>query len=160
MKITPFLWFDGNAEAAVAHYREVFPDAQVHQVARWGKGAPAPEGSVMSITFELCGQRVMALNGGPHYRLTPAFSFFVSVDTQEEVDRLWKQFLDAGGKETACGWLDDAFGLSWQIIPKAMMELMGDPDPQKAGRVAQAMMKMKKIDIAALRRAHAGEITP
>lgn len=155
-KITTFLWFDGNAEEAIELYTSTFPGSRVTHVARWGKGAPAPEGSVMSISFELAGQAFMALNGGPQYKFSPAISLFVSCESQAEVDRLWERFLSTGGKETACGWLDDKFGLSWQIIPDALMRLMGDPDPQKAGRVAQALMGMKKIDIAGLERAHAG----
>jgi predicted 3-demethylubiquinone-9 3-methyltransferase (glyoxalase superfamily) len=154
-KITTFLWFDGNAEEAAEHYTSIFPDSRVTDVTRWGKGGPAPEGSVMSVTFELFGQSYIALNGGPHYKFTPAISLFVSCDTQEEVDRYWDRLLE-GGKPTRCGWLDDKFGLSWQIIPKALMELMSDPDPVKAGRTGQAMMQMVKIDVAELRRAHAG----
>lgn len=155
-KITPFLWFDGNAEEAVNRYISIFEGSRVTQVSRWGKGGPGAEGSVMSMTFELAGQRIMVLNGGPHYKLTPAFSLFVPCETQEEVDSLWEKLLEGGGKAMACGWLEDRFGLSWQVIPNALTELMGDPDPQKAGRVVQAMMGMQKIDIAALRRAHAG----
>ncbi len=155
-KITTFLWFDGNAEEAAALYTSLFPDSKITHVARWGKGGPAPEGSAMSVSFELAGQGYMALNGGPQYTFTPAISLFVSCESQAEVDALWERFLSSGGKETACGWLTDRFGLSWQIIPTAMMRLMSDPDPVKAGRVAQAMMGMKKIDIAGLERAHAG----
>lgn len=155
-KITPFLWFDGCAEQAVEHYLSIFPNSRVTHVARWGKGAPAPEGSVMSMTFELAGQTFMALNGGPMYKFSPAISLFVSCEDQAEVDAIWSKLIAAGGKPTACGWIDDKFGVTWQIIPKQLMELMGDPDPQKAGRVAQAMMKMQKIEVAELQRAHAG----
>ena len=137
------LWFDGDAEEAAKFYCSIFQNSKIHT------------SSPMSVTFELDGQRFYALNGGPHYKFTPAISLFVSCDTQEEVDRYWDRLLE-GGKPTQCGWLDDKFGLSWQIIPKALMELMSDPDPAKAGRVAQAMMKMVKIDGAELRRAHAG----
>jgi predicted 3-demethylubiquinone-9 3-methyltransferase (glyoxalase superfamily) len=154
-KITTFLWFDGQAEQAVEHYISIFPDSRVTNVSRWGKGAPAPEGSVMSVSFELAGQGYMALNGGPQYKFTPAISLLVSCTSQDEVDRYWDRLLE-GGKPTACGWLDDKFGLSWQIIPTALFELMSDPDPAKAGRVGQALMTMVKIDIAELRRAHAG----
>src|SRR5688572_16522674 len=126
-KITTFLWFDGNAEEAVEHYTSLFPDSRVTQVARWGKGGPGPEGSVMSIAFELSGQGFMALNGGPQYKFTPAISLFVSCQTQEEVDRLWGRILDAGGKPVQCGWIEDKFGLCWQIIPTELMALMGDP---------------------------------
>jgi len=154
-KITTFLWFDGQAEQAVEHYVSIFPDSRVTNVMRSGKGGPGPEGSVMSVSFELAGQGYIALNGGPMYRFSPAISLLVSCNSQEEVDTYWDRLLE-GGKATACGWLDDKFGLTWQIIPTALMELMSDPDPVKAGRVGQAMMKMVKIDIAELRRAHAG----
>lgn len=153
-KITPYLWFDGTAEAAVEHYLSLFPDSRITKVARWGKGGPAPEGSVMNIAFELAGQSFIALNGGPHYRFTPAISLFVSCESQDEVDTLWTRLLDAGGRAVRCGWIEDRFGLSWQIIPTALVELMSDPDPVKSGRVARAMMTMQKIDIAALRRAY------
>jgi predicted 3-demethylubiquinone-9 3-methyltransferase (glyoxalase superfamily) len=156
-KITPFLWFDGNAEQAVEHYLSIFPGSKVITVNRWGKGGPAPEGTVMTIAFELAGQKFTALNGGPMYKFTPAISLYVSCQDQAEVDAIWSKFLSAGGKETACGWLEDKFGLSWQIIPDVLVELMSDPDPAKAGRVAQALMGMQKIDIAALKRAHAGK---
>jgi two-component system sensor histidine kinase QseC len=156
-KITTFLWFDSNAEEAATFYTSLFPDSRVTKVARWGKGGPAPEGSVMTVSFELAGQAYIAMNGGPHYKLTPAISLFVSCESQEEVDRLWDKLLAGGGKPTACGWLDDKFGLSWQIIPDRLMERMSDPDPEKAGRVAQAMMTMQKIDIAAIERAYAGQ---
>jgi predicted 3-demethylubiquinone-9 3-methyltransferase (glyoxalase superfamily) len=148
-KITPFLWFDGKAEEAAQHYAEIFPDSKVLSVGR------GPDGKAFSVTFELAGQRFLALNGGPQYKFTPAISLFVSCRDQAEVDRYWDAFLAAGGTPTACGWLDDQFGLSWQIIPKALTELMSDPDPKKAGAVVQAMMKMKKIDVAALYAAHA-----
>ncbi|MDB4927676.1 MAG: 3-demethylubiquinone-9 3-methyltransferase [Myxococcaceae bacterium] len=155
-KISTFLWFDQNAEEAVTLYTSLFEGSRVVHVARYPEGAPAPAGGVMNITFELAGRRYFALNGGPHYKFTPAISLFVSCVDQEEVDRLWESLLADGGRPDRCGWLQDRFGLSWQIIPKAMMELMGDPDPAKSGRVMQAMMSMSKIDVAALRRAHAG----
>lgn len=155
-KITTFLWFDSNAEEAATFYTSIFPDSRVTKVARWGKGGPAPEGSVMTVSFELAGQAYIAMNGGPHYKLTPAISLFVSCDSQEEVDTLWDKLLAGGGKPTACGWLEDKFGLSWQVIPDRLMERMSDPDPVKAGRVAQAMMTMQKIDIAAIERAYVG----
>lgn len=155
-KISTYLWFDGNAEEAVADYTALFPDSRITKVVHWGKGGPGPEGSVMNIAFELAGQQFMALNGGPMFKFTPAISLFVTCESQQEVDILWEKFLSRGGKATACGWLDDRYGLSWQIIPSVLMELMSDPDPEKASRVAAAMMKMQKIDIAALQRAHAG----
>ena len=153
-KITTHLWFNGNAEAAVEFYASVFPDLKVTNVARWGEGAPGPEGTVLNIAFEMGGQSFLALNGGPQYRFTPAISLFVTCTSQEEVDELWAKFLDGGGIPNACGWLDDRYGLSWQIVPAALMELMSDPDPKASGRVARAMMGMQKIDIAGLRRAH------
>ncbi len=156
-KITTYLWFDSNAEQAVEHYLSLFPGSRVTKVARWGKGGPGVEGSVMNIAFELHGQAFIALNGGPHHKFTPAISLFVSCETQAEVDALWTRMLAAGGKAVACGWIEDRFGLSWQIVPTALVDLMSDPDPVKSGRVAQALMGMQKIDIAALTRAHAGD---
>ena len=154
-KITPYLWFDSNAEEAVEHYLTLFPRSRVTHVARWGKGGPGREGSVMNISFELDGQSFMALNGGPHHKFTPAISLFVSCETQAEVDALWTRIVDGGGTPVQCGWITDKFGVSWQIIPKQLVALMSDPDPIRSGRVAQAMMGMVKIDIAALERAHA-----
>lgn len=154
-KITPYFWFDGNAESAVEFYTSLFPNSRVTKVARWGKGGPAPEGSVMNVAFELAGQSFIALNGGPHFKFSPAISMFVSCDTQAEVDQYWDRIVAAGGKPNQCGWIDDQFGLSWQIVPTQLVELMSDPDPIKAGRVATAMMAMVKIDLAALERAYA-----
>jgi len=142
--LSTFLWFDSNAGAAATHYCEIFPDGKITQT------------SPMSTSFEIAGQRYIAFNGGPHYKLNPAVSLFVSCADQQEVDALWERFLAAGGKESRCGWLVDSFGLSWQIIPRQLQELMSDPDPARSGRVVQAMMKMVKIDVAALQRAHAG----
>ena len=153
-KITTFLWFNGNAEEAVEFYTAVFADSRVTSVARWGEGGPAPQGTVMTIAFELAGQSFIALNGGPQFAFTPAISLFVSCDSQAEVDELWTKLLAGGGKPNGCGWLDDRYGLSWQIVPSALIELMSDPDPKASGRVAQALMRMQKIDIATLRRAH------
>lgn len=147
-KITPFLWFDGNAEEAVQHYVSIFRNSRIVNVSRQGD-------KVFLLTFELEGQRFMALNGGPQFRFTEAISLFVSCETQAEVDELWAR-LGSGGEPQRCGWLKDRFGLSWQVVPTALMELMGDPDPARAGRVMQAMLQMDKIDIAALRRAHEG----
>jgi predicted 3-demethylubiquinone-9 3-methyltransferase (glyoxalase superfamily) len=155
-KITTYLWFNGNAEEAVELYTSIFPRSRVTKVARWGEGGPGPQGSVMNIAFELDGQPFIALDGGPQFKFTPAISLFVSCDSQAEVDAYWSKLLAAGGKPTACGWLEDRFGLSWQIIPTALVELMTDPDPKRSGRVARALMGMQKIDIAALERAHAG----
>ena len=142
--ISTFLWFDSNANDAAKMYCEIFPDAKITMT------------SPMSTSFEIEGQKFIAFNGGPHYKLTPAVSVFVSCNGQEEVDAIWNRFLAAGGSEHKCGWLVDPFGLSWQIIPRQLQELMSDPDPARSQRVVQAMMKMVKIDVAALQRAHAG----
>ena len=154
--ITPFLWFDDDAEEAMNFYVEVFGDAKVGEVSRYGDGGPGPAGTVMSATFELRGQQFMVLNGGPGFPFTEAISFFVPCETQEEVDDLWEK-LTAGGEESRCGWLKDKFGLSWQIIPNALPELLNDPDPVKSQRVMQAMLQMGKIDIEGLRRAYEQE---
>ncbi|HVI43480.1 MAG TPA: VOC family protein [Chitinophaga sp.] len=154
-KITPFLWFNDNAEEAMNFYLSVFKNSQAGSVSRYGEGAPLPKGTAMSVTFQLEGQNFMGLNGGPHFSFTPAVSFFVNCETQEEVDGYWAK-LSQGGSEERCGWLKDKFGLSWQIIPSSLGRLLNDPDPQKAGRVMQAMMKMGKIDIKKLEEAYAG----
>jgi len=148
----PFLWFDGQAEEAMNFYVLIFKNSKVGKVSRWGEGGPGPKGAVMSASFELDGQPFHALNGGPHYKFTPAISMFVSCETQAEVDELWEK-LSAGGTPSRCGWLTDKFGLSWQIIPTALGAALGNPDPAKAARAMQALMQMVKIDIAALERA-------
>lgn len=153
-KIVPFLWFDGKAEEAAKFYVSIFKNSKMGTVRRYGEAGPGPKGSVMAAEFQLEGQNFIALNGGPQFTFTPAISFFVNCDTQQEVDELWEK-LSAGGRPDRCGWLQDKFGLSWQIIPTALGKLMGDPDPKKAGRVMQAMLQMNKIDIAGLQRAHA-----
>lgn len=155
-KITPFLWFDNNAEEAMNFYTSIFKNSKLGQVRRYGEAGPGPKGSVMTATFQIEGQEFMALNGGPAFKFSPAISFFVNCETQEEVDALWEK-LSAGGETMQCGWVKDKFGVTWQIIPKALGELMGDKDPQKSQRVMQAMMKMIKIDVAALKRAHEGK---
>jgi predicted 3-demethylubiquinone-9 3-methyltransferase (glyoxalase superfamily) len=155
MEITPFLWFDGRVREAVDFYTSVFGDSAVLDVTHYPEGTPYPAGEVMIAVFELAGQRFMALNGGPQYSFTPAISFMVSVDSQAELDALWSRLTD-GGAEAPCGWLTDRFGLSWQIIPRRLGELMSDPDAARAGRVAAALMGMVKIDIAALESAHVG----
>jgi predicted 3-demethylubiquinone-9 3-methyltransferase (glyoxalase superfamily) len=147
-KITPFLWFDGQAEEAMNYYVSIFKNAKVLNVSR-------ANGKVMSVTFELEGQQFMGLNAGPKFKFTEAVSFFVSCETQEEVDELWEK-LSAGGEKSRCGWLKDKFGLSWQIIPKALGKLLSDPDPRKSQAVMQAMLKMNKIVIADLQRAYEG----
>src|SRR5471032_2753908 len=152
-KITPFLWFDGKAEEAMNFYVSVFKNSKVGSVTRYGEAGPGPKGTVMSATFQLEGEEFFALNGGPQFNFTPAISFFVNCETQEEVDNLWEK-LSEGGKKDRCGWLKDKYGLSWQIIPSAFGELMTDPDPAKSKRVMEAMMQMTKIDIAGLQRAY------
>ncbi|MFZ0816367.1 MAG: VOC family protein [Candidatus Sulfotelmatobacter sp.] len=155
-KIRPFLWFDNNAEEAVKFYTSTFKNSKIGEIRRYGDAGPGPKGSVMSATFQIEGQEFMALNGGPHFKFTPAISFFVNCETQAEVDDLWEKLL-AGGETMQCGWLKDKFGISWQIIPKALGELLGDKDPQKSQRVMKAMMKMIKIDVAELKRAYEGK---
>jgi predicted 3-demethylubiquinone-9 3-methyltransferase (glyoxalase superfamily) len=152
-KITPFLWFDGTAEEAMNFYVSIFKNSTVGSVTRYGAAGPGPKGSVMSATFRLDGQEFFALNGGPHFTFTPAISFFVNCETQQEVDELWER-LSEGGEKSRCGWLKDKYGLSWQIIPSVLSELLHDKDPAKSGRVMKAMMQMGKIDIAGLRRAY------
>jgi predicted 3-demethylubiquinone-9 3-methyltransferase (glyoxalase superfamily) len=156
-RITPFLWFDGRAEEAAHFYVGIFPNSRIVTMARYGDAGPGPKGSVMTIVFELDGKEFIGLNGGPHFKFTEAISLLVDCDSQQEVDQLWSQLTAGGGAESQCGWLKDRFGLSWQIIPKALFTLMGDADPVKSKRVMEAMMKMSKIDIAALERAHAGK---
>ncbi len=155
-KITPFLWFDGRAEEAMLFYTSVFKDAKPGGIKRWGDGTPAPKGSVMSAGFEINGQEFIAFNGGPMFKFTEAISLFVKCEDQEEIDHLWEK-LSEGGEKSRCGWLKDKFGISWQIIPPILGELLTDPDPEKAKRVVQAMMKMDKIDIAALKEAYNNE---
>jgi predicted 3-demethylubiquinone-9 3-methyltransferase (glyoxalase superfamily) len=154
-KITPFLWFDDKAEEAANFYISIFKNSKILNIARYGEAGPGPKGTVMLVTFELEGQPFMALNGGPHYTFSPAISLFVDCETQAEVDELWDK-LSAGGSEVQCGWLKDKFGLSWQIIPKTLMELMQDKDPVKSQRVFKAMLQMTKIDVEGLRRAYRG----
>jgi predicted 3-demethylubiquinone-9 3-methyltransferase (glyoxalase superfamily) len=156
-KISPFLWFDNQAEEAVELYTSVFPRSKVTQVQRHGAGGPGPEGAVMIIQFELDGLPFTALNGGPqNYNFNESVSFVVSCADQAEVDAYWDALTADGGEPGPCGWLKDKFGLSWQIVPKALTELLSDPDPARAGRVSQAMLQMSKIDIAALQAAQRG----
>ena len=152
-KITPFLWFDGNAEEAANFYVSIFKNSKVGRVTRYGDAGPGPKGTVMSVTFQLEGQDFYALNGGPQFKFTPAISLFVNCETQQEVDELWEK-LSAGGRKDQCGWLQDKYGLSWQIVPTILGKLLGDNDPAKASRVMQAMMQMKKIDIKGLQQAY------
>jgi predicted 3-demethylubiquinone-9 3-methyltransferase (glyoxalase superfamily) len=151
-KITPFLWFDSQAEEAMNFYVSIFKNSRVGNVTRYGDAGPGPKGSVMSVSFELDGQPFMALNGGPLFRFTEAISMFVNCDSQQEVDELWEK-LSAGGEKSRCGWLKDKYGLSWQIIPSGLMEALGNKDPEKAKRAMQAMLKMGKIDLEGIRNA-------
>lgn len=155
-KITPFLWFDDRAEEAVELYTSIFKNSKIKEVSRYGEAGPGPAGQVMTVNFEIEGQEFIALNGGPVFKFTEAVSFVVNCETQEEVDELWEKLTD-GGEEVQCGWLKDKFGLSWQIVPTKLGELMGDPDPVKAQRVTQAMLQMKKLDIAGLQLAYEGK---
>jgi predicted 3-demethylubiquinone-9 3-methyltransferase (glyoxalase superfamily) len=154
-KITPFLWFNDNAEEAMNFYVSIFKNSRIVSVSRYGEGGPGPKGQVMTGTFELEGQRFMALNGGPLFKFTEAISLFVDCEGQPEVDSLWEK-LSAGGEKSRCGWLKDKFGVSWQVIPKALGQLMGDKDPEKSKRVMMAMLQMGKIDVQALQRAYDG----
>jgi predicted 3-demethylubiquinone-9 3-methyltransferase (glyoxalase superfamily) len=155
-KITPFLWFDNNAEKAVKFYTSVFANSKIGKVMRNGDNGPGPKGSVLVMDFELEGQQFHALNGGPIYKFSPAISLFVLCDDQKEVDRMWSKLTADGGKEVQCGWLEDKFGLSWQIVPKVLMEMIGDKDQAKAGRAMAAMMQMVKFDIKKLQAAYDG----
>ena len=152
-KITPFLWFDDKAEEAVNFYASIFKKSKIGIVSRYGEAGPGPKGSVMSVTFRLEGQEFMALNGGPHFKFSPAISFFVHCKTQEEVDDLWER-LSAGGEKQRCGWLKDKYGLSWQIIPTALGEMLNDKDAGKSARVMKAMLQMDKIDIKKLKQSY------
>src|SRR5256885_590687 len=149
-KITPFLWLDNNVEEAVNFYTSVFPDSEIVNVSRSGKGGPGPEGAVMAATFRLHGQEFMALNGGPRFKFNEAISFFVKCETQDEIDYFWDR-LGYGGRPSQCGWLKDKFGLSWQIVPATLGRMLADKDPEKSKRVMQAMLKMAKLDINKLR---------
>jgi len=152
-RITPFLWFDGKAEEAMNFYVSVFKNSKVGSVTRYGEGGPGPKGSVMTATFELDGQEFMALNGGPEFKFTEAISFYVNVETQEEVDELWEK-LSKGGQQGQCGWLKDKFGLSWQVVPSILGKLLRDKDAEKSKRVMKAMLQMQKIDIKKLKQAY------
>jgi len=153
-KVTPFLWFDDQAQEAAEFYVSVFPSSRVLQVTHYGSAGPRPEGMVMTVSFELDGTEFVALNGGPQFTFTEAVSFSVDCEDQAEVDRYWTA-LSAGGEEGPCGWLRDRYGLSWQIVPRALTELLSDPDRAKSQRVMAAMLEMGKIDVAELERAAA-----
>lgn len=149
-KISPFLWFDGKAEEAATFYTGIFRNSRITQ------RMPGPGGMLMGISFEIEGQEFMGLNGGPMYQFTPAVSFFIKCETQEEVDHYWTRLVEGGGEHQPCGWLKDRFGLSWQVVPNALGAMLQDKDPAKAQRTMEAMMKMSKLDIAALRKAYDG----
>ncbi|MFZ2634537.1 MAG: VOC family protein [Desulfosalsimonadaceae bacterium] len=153
-KITPFLWFNDQAEEAVNFYTSIFKNSKILNVARYGEAGPGPKGSVMTVVFQLNDQEFIALNGGPLFKFTEAISFVVNCETQEEVDDLWEK-LSVGGEKSECGWLKDKYGLSWQIVPTVLGELLSDPDPEKSQRVMKAMLQMKKIDIKTLQQAYA-----
>ena len=159
-RITPFLWFDDNAEEAANFYVSIFKNSKVARVSHYPESAEQaagkPAGSVMTVEFQLDGQDFVALNGGPHFKFTEAISFVVNCETQEEIDEYWAK-LSAGGAESQCGWLKDKYGLSWQITPTVLAEMMQDEDPEKANRAMQAMLQMKKLDIATLKQAYEGK---
>jgi predicted 3-demethylubiquinone-9 3-methyltransferase (glyoxalase superfamily) len=158
-KITPFLWFDGKAEEAANFYVSIFKNSKIANIMRYGQAGPGPKGSVMSAIFQLDGQEFIALNGGPVFTFSPAISFFVNCETQEEVDELWKKLSD-GGEKQRCGWLKDKYGVSWQIIPTALGEMLQDKDADKSKRVMEAMLQMDKIDVNVLRRAYLASGAP
>jgi predicted 3-demethylubiquinone-9 3-methyltransferase (glyoxalase superfamily) len=152
-KITPFLWFDHEAEEAARFYTSVFRNSKIELITRYGDAGPGPKGSAMTVAFELDGQKFVALNGGPAFKFTEAVSFVVNCESQQEVDEMWAK-LSAGGQEVQCGWLKDKYGLSWQVVPTALIEMLKDKDAEKSQRVMKAMLQMKKIDIARLEEAY------
>src|SRR6266849_9641647 len=156
-KITPFLWFDKQAEEAAQFYMSIFKNSKILNVSRYGDAGPGPKGSVMVVNFQIAGQEFTALNGGPLFKFSEAFSFVVNCENQHEVDEYWDKLTSGGGQESQCGWLKDKFGFSWQIVPTALGKLMTDKDPKKANRVMQALLQMKKLDIAKLRQAAEGK---
>jgi Uncharacterized protein conserved in bacteria len=153
--ITPFLWFDNNAEEAMNFYVSIFKNSKVNRIVRYGEAGPGPAGTVMTVEFELDGQEFVGLNGGPHFKFTEAVSFTVRCETQEDIDYYWEK-LSEGGQKSRCGWLKDKFGLSWQVEPRILGDLISDADPEKAKRLMQAMLKMDKIDIEPIKRAYEG----
>jgi predicted 3-demethylubiquinone-9 3-methyltransferase (glyoxalase superfamily) len=155
-KITPFLWFDNQAEEAAQFYTAIFKNSRILEVSRYGDAGPGPKGSVMVVKFQIAGQEVTALNGGPRFKFSEAFSFVVSCDNQSEIDEYWSKLTAGGGAEGMCGWLKDKFGFSWQIVPAELGKLMGDKDPKRANRVMAALLQMKKLDIAKLKAAAEG----
>jgi predicted 3-demethylubiquinone-9 3-methyltransferase (glyoxalase superfamily) len=157
-KITPFLWFDKQAEEAAQFYVSIFKNSKILNVSRYGDAGPGPKGSVMVVNFQIAGQEFTALNGGPLFKFSEAFSFVVNCENQQEVDEYWSKLTSGGGQESQCGWLKDKFGFSWQIVPTALAKLMSDKDPANASRVMQALLQMKKIDIATLEEAAKGAV--
>jgi len=155
-KFTPFLWFDSNAEEAMNFYVAIFRNARVVQTSRYNEGGPMPAGTFMVGTFSLDGQEFIVLNGGPHYKLTPAFSILVKCETQDEVDYYWNKLTSDGGKPVQCGWLEDKFGVSWQIVPIVFFELIAKGDKEKTSRMMQALWGMTKLDGEALKKAYEG----
>ncbi len=155
-KITTFLWFNDNAEEAAKFYTSIFKNSKIGKITRYGDAGPGPKGTVMTVIFELAGQEFMALNGGPQFKFTEAISLMVKCQSQKEVDELWEK-LSEGGEKGPCGWLKDKFGLSWQVDPTVLGKMLSDSDPRKSQRVMKAMLKMSKIDIAALKRAYEGK---
>jgi predicted 3-demethylubiquinone-9 3-methyltransferase (glyoxalase superfamily) len=155
-KISPFLWFDTQAEEAAKFYVSVFPNSKITTVVRTGEAGPGPKGSVLTVAFQLDGKEFVALNGGPNFKFTEAVSFVIDCKSQEEVDHYWSKLLEGGGKESQCGWLSDRYGLSWQVTPTILLEMINDPDSKKSARVMAAMMKMVKIDIPTLKKAYEG----
>ena len=155
-KITPFLWFDNNAEEAANFYVSIFKNSKIVNVARYGDAGPGPKGTVMVVTFQLEGQEFLALNGGPLFKFNEAISFVVNCETQAEIDEFWEK-LSAGGEKSRCGWLKDKYGLSWQVVPTILEKMYQDRDPEKSQRVMQAMLQMDKMDIATLKRAYEGK---
>jgi predicted 3-demethylubiquinone-9 3-methyltransferase (glyoxalase superfamily) len=153
-KITPFLWFDNQAEEAANFYVSVFENSKILRTARYGDAGPGPKGAVMTVEFELDGQVFTALNGGPQFKFTEAISFQVDCKTQQEVDTFWEKLSAGGGEQGPCGWLKDRFGLSWQVVPTVLIEMICDPDPKKSQRVMEVMMKMKKLEIEPLKKAY------
>jgi predicted 3-demethylubiquinone-9 3-methyltransferase (glyoxalase superfamily) len=156
-RLTPFLWFDQQAEEAAAFYTSIFKNSRVEGVTRYSEAGPGPKGSVMTVNFVLDGQQFVALNGGPHFKFTEAISFVVNCETQQEVDEFWEK-LSAGGQEVECGWLKDKYGLAWQVVPTVLFEMLQTGDPEQSGRVMKAVFQMKKLDIAELQAAYHGQV--
>lgn len=156
-KITPFLWFDGKAEEAANFYTSIFRDAKIGQILRSGEAGPGPKGSVITVSFQIAGQGFVALNGNAQFKFNESISFFVDCKDQAEVDHFWTKLIEGGGSEIQCGWLKDKYGVCRQIIPSVLMKLLGDPDSQRSARAMQAMMQMKKIDVAKLQAAADGK---